>query len=266
MSAKSHVNIIDVKGLSLSYGAEEILHGISFAIKKGQIVAVIGPNGSGKTSLIKAVIGILPYDGTVKILGQHVSEILSDIGYLPQQFSFDRSFPITVQEFLKLSLLTGQAEHAITEKLAEVGMVEQIDQLLGNLSGGQLQRVLIARALLNNPRILILDEPATGVDIGAERNFYQLIRHLNKTHDITVIFVSHELDLVYDFADQVICLNKNLVCMGIPRKVLTADKLEELYGGGLSHHHHHGHAPIVEQVNHALRSGLLKGKHHKTKK
>lgn len=264
MSAKSAVNIIEVKDLNLSYGAEEILHGISFAIKQGEIVAVIGPNGSGKTSMIKAMIGILPHDGSVKILGQHVSEILSDIGYLPQQFSFDRSFPITVLEFLELSLQTGQAEHAITEKLSEVGMADKLNELLGNLSGGQLQRVLIAKSLLNNPRILILDEPATGVDIGAERNFYQLIRHLNKTHDITVIFVSHELDLVYDFADQVICLNKNLVCQGVPRKVLTAEKLEELYGGGLSHHHH-AQQTKSEPVNHLLKVKKTKPHHHKIK-
>lgn len=263
MSAKSSVNIIEVKDLNLSYGAEQILHGISFTIKRGEIVAVIGPNGSGKTSMIKALIGILPHDGSVKILGQHVSEILADIGYLPQQFSFDRSFPITVQEFLELSLLAGQGEHAITEKLAEVGMADKQMALLGTLSGGQLQRVLIAKALLNNPRILILDEPATGVDIGAEKNFYQMIRHLNKTHDITVIFVSHELDLVYDFADQVICLNKNLVCQGIPRKVLTPEKLEELYGGGLSHHHH-AKVTTAEPVNHMLRSS--KAHNHKIKK
>jgi len=263
MPAKSSVNIIEVKNLNLSYGAEEILHGISFSIKKGEIVAIIGPNGSGKTSMIRALIGNLPHEGSVKILGQHVSEILSDIGYLPQQFSFDRSFPITVQEFLGLSLLSGQDEHAIVEKLAEVGMADKSGELLGTLSGGQLQRVLIARALLNNPRILILDEPATGVDIGAENNFYQLVRHLNKTHDITVIFVSHELDLVYDFADQVICLNKNLICQGVPRKVLTAEKLEELYGGGLSHHHH-GQSANSEVVNHILRSESEK-KNQKTK-
>lgn len=264
MSAKSAVNIIEVKDLNLSYGAEEILHGISFTIKRGEIVAVIGPNGSGKTSLIKAMIGILPHDGSVEILSQHVSEVLSDIGYLPQQFSFDRSFPITVLEFLELSLQTGQDEHAMIEKLAEVGMADKLNDLLGNLSGGQLQRVLIAKALLNNPRILILDEPATGVDIGAERNFYQLIRHLNKTHDITVIFVSHELDLVYDFADQVICLNKNMVCHGVPRKVLTAEKLEELYGGGLSHHHH-TQQTASEPVNHILKVKKSKPHHHKIK-
>lgn len=236
--------IIEVNNLTVQYDHHVVLDNLSFTIHEGELTAILGPNGSGKSTLIKAILGLVPVkQGTIKVFGKPIHEVLSLIGYLPQRLVFDRTFPITVEEFLALSLQKDAPVTAINDVLGEVGLQSYKTNLLGELSGGQLQRILIARAILNQPKLLILDEPEAGIDIEAERNFYALIQHLDNEHGMTVVMISHEVDLVYDFAEQVICLNKDLVCHGVPRKVLTSEKLEELYGGGLAHHiHRHDHA------------------------
>lgn len=235
--------IIEVNNLTVQYDHHVVLDNLSFTIHEGELTAILGPNGSGKSTLIKAILGLVPVkQGTIKVFGKPIHEVLSLIGYLPQRLVFDRTFPITVEEFLALSLQKDAPVTAINDVLGEVGLQSYKTNLLGELSGGQLQRILIARAILNQPKLLILDEPEAGIDIEAERNFYALIQHLDNEHGMTVVMISHEVDLVYDFAEQVICLNKDLVCHGVPRKVLTSEKLEELYGGGLAHHiHRHDH-------------------------
>lgn len=235
--------VIEVTNLTVQYDHHVVLDNLSFTIHEGELTAILGPNGSGKSTLIKAILGLVPVkQGTIKVFGKPIHEVLSLIGYLPQRLVFDRTFPITVEEFLALSLQKDAPVTAINDVLGEVGLQSYKTNLLGELSGGQLQRILIARAILNQPKLLILDEPEAGIDIEAERNFYALIQHLDNEHGMTVVMISHEVDLVYDFAEQVICLNKDLVCHGVPRKVLTSEKLEELYGGGLAHHiHRHDH-------------------------
>ncbi|MFA6071768.1 MAG: metal ABC transporter ATP-binding protein [Janthinobacterium sp.] len=261
---KSQNSVIKVSNLSIGYDGRQILRDISFEIAKGEIVGIIGPNGAGKTTLIMALLGPLkPSKGSIEVLGGRVEGCLLEIGYLPQRFTFDRTFPITVYEFLMLSLQADKKPGAIIEKLKEVDMSGYKNSLLGTLSGGQLQRILIARAILNDPQILILDEPATGIDIEAERNFYQMIEHLNHDHQITVIFISHEVDLVYDFAGQVICLNKTLVCRGVPHDILTPAKIKELYKVDL-HHHHHGHHENEKGVVHPVdEDKMIKHTHKK---
>lgn len=230
--------VIQVSNLSLRFGDKEILKDISFSVKKGSITVIIGPNGSGKTTLIKALLGLLPiYKGEVKILGEKPCKVRKKVGYVPQNFSFDRSFPITVEEFMKFSC-SGCSQKRVVELLSHVGMEKRINSQLAELSGGQVQRVLIARALLRSPEIIYLDEPASGIDIGGERTFYELIAYITHTHGTTTIMVSHELDVVYKFADQVLCLNKTLRCAGIPAEVLTSDILQELYGGDISIYKH----------------------------
>jgi ABC-type Mn2+/Zn2+ transport system ATPase subunit len=237
-NTKKH-NAISVKNLTVQFGDLEVLKDISFDIQEGEITAILGPNGSGKSTLMRCILGLQEYKGTIEVLGGRVENAYENIGYLPQRFTFDREFPITVREFMELALKKGVDKRMIEDTLHEVGMIAVIDKRLGELSGGQLQRVLIARALINNPKILILDEPEAGIDIEAERNFYNIIKHLDETHNITIVIISHEVELVYDFAEKVICLNKQLVCHGVPSQVLTKDKLEEMYGGGLGHHQHH---------------------------
>jgi ABC-type Mn2+/Zn2+ transport system ATPase subunit len=232
---------ISVKNLTVAFNEDVVLNDISFDIEAGSICAVIGPNGSGKTTLLKAILGLLPIKkGEIKIFGQKIKDALSQISYVPQRFSFDKTFPITVEEFLNLALKDNRDKNAVAERLQELEMQNFKNYSLGALSGGQLQRVLIARSLLNDPKILFLDEPVTGIDIGGERTFYELAKHLNKDHKITIVLVSHELDIVYKFADQVICLNKKLICQGVPEKVLTGETIAKLYGPvSLYKHHHH---------------------------
>ena len=178
------------------------------------------------------MLGLIPITkGEVFIFEKSIKEVRDKIGYIPQRFSFDKTFPITVREFLCLSLLDKEGQDKkIAHSLKEVGMTKYEKKLLGQLSGGQLQRVLIARAILNEPELLFLDEPAAGIDIGGERTLYELIRHLNQEHGVTVIMVSHEIDIVLKYATEVICLNKKMICRGKPHTVLNQDTLTKLYG------------------------------------
>ncbi len=231
--------IIQVKGLSVRLGGQQILTDVNFQILPGELVAIIGPNGSGKTTLLKALLGLVPFSGKAEIFGVPVSKILGKIGYVPQRFSFDKTFPLTVGEFLEMSLLKPKKEK-INKALAEVEMVAYQNKLLGELSGGQLQRILIARALLNEPEIVFFDEPTTGIDIEGTRGFYEIISHLNKIHKTTIVMVSHEISVVYKYATKVICLNRDLLCFGKPKETITKEVLKQLYGDEveLKPHHH----------------------------
>lgn len=223
--------IIQVKNLSVKYDNTAVLKNISFSINEGSITIILGPNGSGKTTLLKAMLGLAPIsEGEVFIAGQPINDSRQIVGYVPQRFSFDKTFPLTVEEFLNLSLVDHAKQKNIDEFLDDTGMKNDIKKLLGSLSGGQLQRILIVRALINNPKILFFDEPVSGIDLEGEKTFYELISHLNQEHRITAIIVSHEIDVVYDFANQVLCLNKKLLCQGSPKDILTQDTLQQLYG------------------------------------
>lgn len=223
--------IVQVKNLSVKYDNTYVLKDISFNIDKGSITVILGPNGSGKTTLLKTMLGLVPINqGQILINGQSINESRQIIGYVPQRFSFDRTFPITVEEFLNLALTDKTKQKNIDEFLDDVGMKKHKQKLIGSLSGGQLQRILIVRALINDPQILFFDEPVSGIDVEGERTFYELISHLNQDHKITAIIVSHEIDVVFDFSNQVLCLNKKLLCQGSPRDILTQETLQKLYG------------------------------------
>jgi len=230
--------LLAVKNLSVSYDNLQVVRDVNFEIFSGDILAIIGPNGSGKTTLIKAILGLIPYQGTTKIFGQPISKVLDKIGYVPQRFNFDKTFPLTVNEFLKLSLRK-KNPNRLLYGLKEVEMTEYGDQMIGKLSGGQLQRILIARALLNEPKIVFLDEPTAGVDIEGEKSFFEIIKHLNKKHGMTIILISHEINIVYKFATKIICLNRDLVCFGQPKDVFTKKILKKLYGQEMEFRHHH---------------------------
>lgn len=231
------MNALKIKGLSVTIGQQAIIEDVSFEVEEGEIVAVIGPNGSGKSTLFRAILGLVPHQGEALIFGKPIEQALPAIGYVPQHFDFDRTIPITVKEFLSFAepeLTTKQ-----TEKLCrEVNVDALADKLIGELSGGQLQRVLIAQALFKNPRLLLLDEPASGIDIQGARAFYDLIEHLNREHKVTVMLISHEISFVHGFAHKVICLNRNLVCHGAPGNVLDKETLQKLYGSKIDMHIH----------------------------
>ncbi len=235
--------IIHVENLKVVFGSHTVLSHVSFEITRGQIAAMIGPNGSGKTTLIRAMLGLIPMThGQVLFDGQPLAHMRTRIGYLPQRFQFDPNFPINVKEYLELS--GGDHAHdSFTSKLEEVGLPTSVlKKKLGSLSGGQLQRVLIAQATLHDPAILILDEPSTGIDIVGEKQFYDLIKSQQQLHGTTILLVSHDISVIAKVVDQVICINKRLVCFGPPKSALTQETLSELYGhsdSSLYSHHHH---------------------------
>ncbi|MBI4830829.1 MAG: metal ABC transporter ATP-binding protein [Candidatus Lindowbacteria bacterium] len=220
--------ILEIENLTVRYNDHVILNSLNFYVKSGEIVAIIGPNGSGKTTLLKAILELIPHQGRVKILGGPVKLALNDIGYVPQRFEFDKTFPLTVKEFL--SFIEARNPEWREEVLREVGVNTFLDKRIGELSGGQLQRLLIAKALLKEPKLLLLDEATSGVDMAAEMTFYELIQHLNETHNLTIMLISHEVSMVYKFATQILCLNKDLVCNGRPKEAITQEVLEKLYG------------------------------------
>lgn len=222
------MSFIEVKDLSVAFNGNKIIENISFEVDKGDVVSIIGPNGSGKTTLVRAMLGLVEHKGTVRLNSKPFKQHLNDIGYVPQRLDFDRTFPISVDEFLRISGY--KPDEAWREEVCrEFGITNLLRKKLGTLSGGQMQRVLIASSLLKNPQLLILDEPTAGVDIEGAASFYELIRHINEEHNITVFLVSHEINMVSTTSTKVICVNRNMFCCGEPDKVMTKQLLEQLY-------------------------------------
>jgi len=216
--------VIHIENLTYAFGDYVALHDINFDIYAGDVVAVIGPNGSGKTTLLKNIIGLYPpTKGTVSVLGKSPKEVRTKIGYVPQKFDLDRKIPITVYEFMALERC-GKASHNcnnISNALKQVDLRHAQNQKIGTLSGGQFQRMMIARALLHEKEILIFDEPSTGIDIKGEQTIYDLILSINKQYNTTCVIVSHELNIVSKYVHHVVCLNKQMICYGTPEKVIT---------------------------------------------
>jgi ABC-type Mn2+/Zn2+ transport system ATPase subunit len=243
--------VLLVEDLSLTLRGQVIFDEISFVVDQGEIAILIGPNGAGKTMLMRTMLNLLrAQTGRVTIFGRpntQLSDAAMRVGYMPQRLDFDRTFPITVEEVMLLRLRKNgfwlhRSAHReeVRASLAAVRADELCDRRIGELSGGELQRVLLAYALLTGPELLMLDEPAAGVDVAGEETFYELIHHLRSERNLTVVMVSHDLDVVYRYADQVLCLNRRLLCRGAPREVLGKEILEQTYGvmAGTYHHDH----------------------------
>ncbi len=236
------MSLLSAQRICVRYGATEVLHDVSLAIEAGEIVTILGPNGSGKSTLLRALLGIVP----VAEGGILRSEGLR-IGYVPQKLAVDRSMPITVRRFLSLPVRVGDA--AAAEALARVGMGGQEGQQMSDLSGGQLQRVLLARALIDRPGLLMLDEPTQGLDQQGEVAFYRLIEEVRTLTGAAILMVSHDLHVVMAASDRVICLNGHICCEGTPRVVSNAPEYRALFGLGTQgalalyrHEHDHEHA------------------------
>ena len=231
-----------VEHLCVKVNGRHLLENISFSVEEGRIVAILGPNGAGKTTLIKAILGLTYYEtGSVSLFGRLFkhNNSQSRVGYVPQKLEFDRTFPLTVSELLSFTIppfytipLPGKQRHKpdIGSLLEVVGARDLMDRRIGSLSGGELQRVMMAKAIVNDPRILFLDEPASGVDIEGQERFHDLVKRLNRERGLTVILISHDLNIVYRFADDVLCLNRRLVCTGKPEETLTDDVIKSVYG------------------------------------
>ncbi len=245
-------NIIELRDISFSYGDEAVLRDITLDIHKGDYLGIIGPNGGGKSTLLKITLGLLePARGTVKLFGTDVKDFRgwSKIGYVAQKASFDENFPLKVREVASMGrypkrglfrFLTVHDKEIVDMALHQVDMFEYRDRLIGELSGGQQQRVFIARALAGQPEVIVLDEPTVGVDLKTQEQFYALLRKLNKDLELTLILVSHELDTVSREATELACVNRELIYYGAPKKFFEGDYLSRLYGEERHMRHEHG--------------------------
>lgn len=233
--------LIQTRGLCLRYDAGEVLHDVNFAIQSGEIVTIVGPNGSGKSSLLRALIGALkPAHGTVT----RTPDLR--IGYVPQKLHIDATLPLTVQRFLNLPRKQTAAD--VTAALTRAGAGDLAARQMRELSGGQFQRVLLARALLGEPHLLILDEPTQGLDQPGAAAFYRQIEDVRRDLGLAVLMVSHDLHVVMAASDRVLCVNGHICCEGAPEVVAEAPAYRALFGTGTQgalalyrHQHHHSH-------------------------
>lgn len=234
------MSLIKTENMSVRYGGATVLHDVRFAIDPGEIVTVVGPNGSGKSTLIRALLGVVPPSA-----GRVVQKPGLRIGYVPQKLALDASLPIVVRRFL--SLPVRQSDDAARRALEWVGASDVMTHPVSALSGGQLQRVLLARALLADPEILILDEPTQGLDQPGIAGFYRLIADVRRDLGCAVLLVSHDLHVVMAASDRVICLNGHVCCEGTPHVVRAAPEYRALFGHGTGgtlalYQHEHDHA------------------------
>jgi zinc transport system ATP-binding protein len=223
------MNVIDISNLSFAYDKELILEDINLTVQKDDFLAIIGPNGGGKSTLLKLILGMYkPKKGTIKVLGKDPSKNLSHIGYVPQNPNVNIDFPIKVIEVVMMGHVGakrplfgyGQDEMACAMgALEQVGMQAYADKKIGSLSGGQRQRVMIARALCAHPSILILDEPTASIDVAGQRDIYELLKILSKS--VTIIVVSHDISVILEYANRAAHINKTLSYHDISNKKKT---------------------------------------------
>ena len=233
--------LLKVENAGVSINDKSLVKGVSFEIKQGEIVTLIGPNGSGKSTTAKIALGIYKkIDGKVK-------KYTNKIGYVPQKISIDWTLPIRVSDFMTLTEELNQDQINIALNLTGVEHLK--NKSLSNLSGGEFQRVLIARAISKKPELLVLDEPVQGVDFKGEIALYELIKQISEKMKCGILLISHDLHVVMSATDFVLCLNGHVCCSGAPHKVVKDSKYKELFGDRASnilslyeHKHDHTHS------------------------
>jgi len=236
--------IVDIEKLSVEYSGIKALDDISFGFAEGDFLGIIGPNGAGKSTLFRCMLGLhTQYDGTIRFFGQNIKDSkkhLSQIGFVPQKPVIDKNFPATVREIISMSQNSNDSEK-VEDVLQKVWMHELADRRIGDLSIGQQQRIFIAKALVNSPRILILDEPVIGLDVYNQDLFFQILSELNTKEKISIIWSSHDLDAVERLANKVACLNKTLFFHGISQEFFSDDEMLKKYSetSMQMHMHHH---------------------------
>jgi zinc transport system ATP-binding protein len=219
-------SLLAVKNLGIAFGSKVVIAELSFDVRPGDGLAIIGPNGAGKTVLLKALLGLIPYTGEIRWGAG------ARLGYVPQKVAADLNLPLRVSDLLSAKARTLKLTSKDLDSVcAEVDLTPEIlNGTVGNLSGGQFQKALIAFALLGAPNVLLFDEPTASLDELSEERIYELLHRLQQEKGMTVLLVSHDLSVVYRYATKVLCLSKGGACMGPPHEILTPERLEELYG------------------------------------
>jgi zinc transport system ATP-binding protein len=227
-------NVLEVERLSVSFGKSSVFRELSFSVSAADSLAIIGPNGSGKTVLFKALIGAVAYSGSIRWAPG------TRIGYVPQKLDIERDLPLTGIDFVGAKRTVSGDSQAAVQRVIDLVKLgpESARKPIGTLSGGQFQRLLLAFALMGNPTVLLCDEPTAGVDEPGEEDLYALIRRVQETAGLTVLLISHELSLVYRYATAVLCLGRRGSCYGPPLEILTPERLQEVYGAPMRFHLH----------------------------
>jgi len=239
------LKVVEIEHLTIQYPDVKAIDDVSFTVNQGDFLGIIGPNGAGKSTLFAAMLGLnTKYKGTIKFFGVDIRKsksYLKDIGYVPQKPIFEKNFPATVNDVVKMGLQKESDENKIDEILQQLWIHELSKRRIGELSGGQQQRVFIAKALVNNPKVLILDEPVTGIDQQSIDLFYSILKELNSKQNITIIWSSHDLDAVNKLANHVACLNRTLFFHGESDDFFKNDDLVKQYSEASMQEHMHHH-------------------------
>lgn len=235
--------LLSVKDLTVTFGRRAIIRNLSFEVCEGDCVAIIGPNGAGKTVLLRALLHLIPYTGEIR--WSHDARL----GYVPQKIAADRQLPFSARDLLAakagyLKLPSAELEQVSTD----LGLTNDLlSASIGTLSGGQFQKLLIAFALLGRPNVLLFDEPTASLDELTEERIYEQLHSLQQDKGMTILLVSHDLSVVYRYANMVLCLSKGKPCMGPPKEILTPAMLQELYAAPSQYYQHvHEH----QRLNH----------------
>lgn len=233
------LHCIKVSNIGVKIGKEEILKNINIHIHCGQLTVIIGKNGAGKSTLLKAILGEVKHTGTIEFFDMQENKYKNlKIGYVPQQVNVEKHMPTTVYDFIAAIISKKpiwiikdkRIEQKIAQHLKIFGADNLINKSIGDLSGGELQRVLLAVATIDEPNLLVLDEPVSGIDKNGIKDFFNLIKQLKDEYDMSIILVSHDLELVKKYADKVILLNKTILSQGIPEAVFSSNAYKEIFG------------------------------------
>lgn len=230
-----------LKNISLNLNNQQILKNINLELRKGEITTLIGPNGGGKTSIARILIGILKADS-----GEIVIRKNAKIGYMPQKLEIEKTIPLRVIDFLNLSSKAKAEAHL--KMIKKLGIEKILEKSIHKISGGQLQKVLLLYALINNPDILVLDEPTSNMDIAAQDEFYNIIEEIREQKHCAILLISHDLHIVMQKTNQVLCVNHHICCEGTPESINNHPEYLSLFGKNrldniaiYSHHHDHKH-------------------------
>lgn len=239
------MKVVEIKNLTVQYPGVRALDNVSFSVEQNDFLGIIGPNGAGKSTLFSCMLGLnTQYNGSIHFFGENIrvtKKYLRDVGYVPQKPIFEKNFPVTVKEIVRMGLRQKSNEERVDKVLQDVWIHELSHKRIGELSGGQQQRVFIAKALVDNPKVLILDEPVTGIDTQSTELFYGILHELNKKQNITIIWSSHDLDAVNKLANKVACLDRTLFFHGISDEFFSNEELVKKYSEASMQKHMHNH-------------------------